>query len=222
MVNPSCWCPRREADEGHRETAQRAIAVGEDRAAGTSAGPAREDARHAAEGPSSEGQREEQGQDPSAPEGSGMDMEAHSEAALAKIMAATSPPNAEAIEEDGKGQERSRRVEEPGEEEEGLEITGAQEAHEVERGETEVADKAEPKTGEVETCRHYAKGWYLRAHACRFAHPQPPLPQGVPQDLLLLLQAIARVGALNPRRSDHHDKLLLDVVEAAEGGGDAS
>ena len=34
-----------------------------------------------------------------------------------------------------------------------------------------VANKAGPKTGEVETCRHWAKGWCMRADACRYANP---------------------------------------------------
>ena len=53
---------------------------------------------------------------------------------------------------------------------------GAKEAHEVGPQELGVADKAGPKTGEVETCRHWAKGWCMRADACRYAHPQPPVP----------------------------------------------
>ena len=82
-----------------------------------------------------------------------MDMEAHVEAAPARIMAAAGPPIAEAMEVESKSRGHSIRVEEAGEENEGLEIIGAQKAHEVERGETGAADKAEPKTGEVETCR---------------------------------------------------------------------
>ena len=37
--------------------------------------------------------------------------------------------------------------------------------------------------------------------------------------MLLILQAIAHVGALNLHRSDHHEKLLRNVVETAQGGG---
>ena len=59
----------------------------------------------------------------------------------------------------------------------------------------------------------------MRADTCRFAHPQPPVLQGVPQDLLLILGAIARVGALHLGRSDRHEGLLRDVVEAAQGSG---
>ena len=82
-----------------------------------------------------------------------------------------------------------------------------------------MADKARPKTGDVETCRHWAKGWCMRADACRFAHPHPPVPQGVPHDLLPILGAIARMGALRLSRSDRHEEMLRDVVEAAQGGG---
>ena len=40
----------------------------------------------------------------------------------------------------------------------------------------------------------------MRADACRFTHPQPPVPQGVAQDLLLILRTIARVEALRLSR----------------------
>ena len=76
----------------------------------------------------------EQGQVQSALESGKMDVEAHMEAALARIMAAASRLNAG--KDDGMGQERSRRVEEAIEEDEGLQITGAKEAHKVERGAT--------------------------------------------------------------------------------------
>ena len=77
-----------------------------------------------------------------------MDVKAHVEAALARIMAAASSPTAEAMEEDVQSGERSK-VGEADEEDEGLEIVGVREAHEVEQRETEVADRAGPKTGEV-------------------------------------------------------------------------
>ena len=93
-------------------------------------------------------------------------------------MAAASPQTAEGMEEDDHSRERRHKVAEADEEDEGLEITGARGAHEVERRETEVADRAEPKTGQVETCRHSAKGWCMRVDACRFAHPQPPAHAG--------------------------------------------
>ena len=86
-----------------------------------------------------------------------------------------------------------------------------------------MADKAGLKTGEVETCRHWAKGWCMRADACWFAHPQPPVPRGVPQELLLILQAMARVGALSLDRSQGHGRghgtLQREVVVKAQGGG---
>ena len=63
----------------------------------------------------------------------------------------------------------------------------------------------------------------MRADACRYAHPQPPVPQGVPQDLLLILQAMARVGALSLGRSQSlsrsHGTLMREVVAKAQGGG---
>ena len=109
------------------------------------------------------------------------------------------------------------------EQDEELEIVGAKEAREVGPRELGVADRAGPKTGEVETCRHWAKGWCMRADACRFAHPQPPVPRGVPQELLLILQAVARVGALSLDRSQGHGRghgtLLQGVVVKAQGGG---
>ena len=82
-----------------------------------------------------------------------------------------------------------------------------------------MADRAGPNTGEVETCRHWAKGWCMRADACRFAWPQPPVPQRVPQDVLLILRAIARAGALSLRRADRHETLMREVVERAQGVG---
>ena len=66
------------------------------------------------------------------------------------------------------------------EQDEELVIVGGKEAREVGPRELGVADRAGPKTGEVETCKHWAKGWCMRADACRFAHPQPPVPRGVP------------------------------------------
>ena len=108
------------------------------------------------------------------------------------------------------------------EQEEELEIVGVKGAHEVGPQEMGVADRAGPKTGEVETCRHWAKGWCMRADACRYTHPQPPLPLGVPQDLLLILQAMARVGALSLSRAHSHGTLMREVVERAQGGGGGS
>ena len=207
-----------EADTGHREPEQ-CVAVEEDSAASTSAGHRCEAARDDAEGPSTQGQRGEQGQGQGPTEVGVVDVKAHVEAALTRIMAAASPLTAEAMEEDDQSRERSRKMGEADEEDEGLGIPGAREAHEVERGEMEVADRASPRTEEVETRRHWAKGRCMRADACRFAHPQPPLPLGVPQDMLLILGAIARVGALSLHRSKHHETMLREVVETAHGGG---
>ena len=154
--------------------------------------------------------------------GEEVDVQAIVAAALARFTAAASlPPTTEALE----GEDQRRRSEEAQsamEQNVELEIVGAKEAREVGPRELGVADKARPKTGEVETCRHWAKGWCMRADACRFAHPQPPLPRGVPQELLLILRAMARVGALSLDRSQGHDRghgtLLQEVVVKAQGG----
>ena len=146
-------------------------------------------------------------------------METHVEAARARIMAAAGPQTAmEAMHEDDQSRERSK-LGEAEQEDEGFEIVGVSEAHEVEQRKTEVADRAGPKTGEAETCSHWAKGWCMRANACRFAHPQHPVPRGVPQNLLLILRAIARVGALSLHLSRHHETQMREVVEKAQGGG---
>ena len=172
--------------------------------------------------------------------GEEVDVQAIVAAALAKFTgAAGPPPTTEALEEEDqlrRGEEAQVAMEgdeEPefkgeeaqgaGEQDEELVIVGAKEAREVGPRELGVGDRAWPKTGEVETCRHWAKGWCMRADACRFAHPQPPVPRGVPQELLLILQAMARVGALSLDRSqDHgrgHGTLLQEAVVKAQGGG---
>ena len=183
---------------------------------------------------------EEQQQDQPEVAGEEVDVQAIVAAALARITdAAGPPPTTEALEEEDqrRGSEDARvameQDEEPefkgeeaqgaGEQDEELVIVGAKETREVSPREPGVADKAGPKTGEVETCRHWAKGWCMRADACRFAHPQLPVPRGLPQELLLILQAMARVGALSLDRSwDHgrgHGTLLQDAVVKAQGGG---
>ena len=183
---------------------------------------------------------EEQQQDQPEVAGEEVDVQAIVAAALAKLTDAAGPPlMTEALEEEDQcrrseeAQVAMERDEEPkfkGEEaqsaveqDEELEIVGAKEAREVGPRELALADKAGLKTGEVETCRHWAKGWCMRADACRFALPQPPVPRGVPQELLLILQAMAHVGALSLDRSqDHgrgHGTLLQEVVVKAQGGG---
>ena len=93
-------------------------------------------------------------------------------AALAGFTDAASPtPMTEALEEEDQ-RRRSKEAQSAVEQDEELEIVGAKEAREVGPQELGVADKAGPKTGEVETCRHWAKGWCMRADACRFAHPR--------------------------------------------------
>ena len=100
-----------------------------------------------------------------------------------------------------------------------LEIVGLKEAHEVGPQEMGVADRAGSKTAEVETSRHLAKGWCMGADARRYAHPEPPVPQGVPQDLFLILQAMARVGAIRLSCAPSHGTLMREVVARAQGGG---
>ena len=183
---------------------------------------------------------EEQQQDQPEVAGEEVDVQAIVAAALGKLTdAAGPPPTTEALEEEDQprrseeAQVAMERDEEPafkgeeaqgaGEQDEELVIVGAKEAREVGPRELGVADRAGPKTGEVETCRHWAKGWCMRADACRFAHPQQPVPRGVPQELLLILQAMARVGALSLDRSQDHDRghgtLLQEAVVKAQGGG---
>ena len=150
-------------------------------------------------------------------------MQAIVAAALARFTDAASPPPTTEAREEEDQRRRSEEAQSAVEQDEELEIVGAKEAREVGPPELGVADKAGPKTGEVETCRHWAKGWCMRAEACRFAHPQPPGPRGVPQELLLILQAMARVGALSLDRSQGHGRshgtLLQEVVVKAQGGG---
>ena len=121
-------------------------------------------------------------------------MQAIVAAALARFTAAASPPpTTEALEEEDQ-RRRSEEAQVAMERDEEPEFMGAKEAREVGPRWLGVADKAGPKTGEVETCRHWAKGWCMRADACRLAHPQPPVPRGVPQELLLILQAMVVWG----------------------------
>ena len=166
---------------------------------------------------------EEQEQDQPEAAEQEVDMQAHVAAALTRIMAAAGPlPATEALEE-----EDQRRVSDGAqdamEQDEELEIVGVKEAHEVGPQEAGVADKAAPKTGEVETCRHWAKGWCMQADACRYAQPQPPVLHGLPQDLLLILQAMARVEDLSLSRSQSlsrsHGTLMREVVEKAQERG---
>ena len=140
----------------------------------------------------------EQQQDQPEVAGEEVDVQAIVAAALARITdAAGPPPTTEALEEEDqrRGSEDAQvameQDEEPefkgeeaqgaGEQDEELVIVGAKEAREVSPREPGVADKAGPKTGEVETCRHGAKGWCMRADACRFAHPQPPVSREYPR-----------------------------------------
>ena len=150
-----------------------------------------------------------------------VDVQALVAAALARFLAAASPPQTtEALEEEDQRRRSEVAQSAMGPE---IEIAGAKEALAVGPRELGVADKAGPKRGEVETCRHCAKGWCMRADACRYAQPQPPVQRGVPQDLLLILQAMARMGALSLDRSQSlsrgHGTLLWEVGAKALGGG---
>ena len=199
---------RQDSGAGHQGPEPHAVPVGGDEATGHEGDVAGE------EQPAEEEQ--EQGLPEMAEE---VDVKAHAEAALARIMAAAGPPLAtEAVEEEDQRRE-SGGAQEAMEQEEELEIVGVKEAHEVRPQEMGVADRARPKRGEVETCRHWPKGWCMRADACRYAHPQPPVPQGVHHDLLVILQAMARVGALSLSRAQSHGTLMPEVVERAQGGG---
>ena len=70
----------------------------------------------------------------------------------------------------------------------------------------------------------------MQADACRFAHPQPPVPQGVPQDLLLILGTIAGVGVPGQRQQVSHSviprlevcspPLLMWEIATRRGAGD--
>ena len=166
---------------------------------------------------------EEQQQDQPEVAGEEVDVQAIVAAALAEFTDATSPPpTTEALEEEDQ-RRRGEEAESAVEQHEELEIVGAAEAREVAPRELGVAHKAGLKTGEVETCRHWAKGWCMPADACRFAHLQPPVPRRVPEELLLILLAMARVGALSLDRSQSngrgHGTLLQKVVVKAQGGG---
>ena len=118
---------------------------------------------------------EEQQQDQPEVAGEEVDVQAIVAAALAKFTDAAGPPRTtKALEEEDQrrrseeAQAAMERDEEPefkGEEaqsavkqNEELEIVGAKEAREVGPRELGVADRAGPKRGEVETCKHWAKG----------------------------------------------------------------
>ena len=116
------------------------------------------------------GEEQQQGQTEVA--GEEVDVQAIVAAALARFTAAASPPPmTEALEEEDQ-RRRSEEAQVAMEQDEEPEFMGTQEALcEVGPRGPGVADKAGLKTGEVETCRHWAKGWCMRADACRLAHP---------------------------------------------------
>ena len=168
------------------------------------------------------GEKQQQGQPEVA--GEEVDVQAIVAAALARFTAAASPPpTTEALEEEDQ-RRRSEKAQVAMERDEEPEFIGTQEApRDVGPRGLAVADKAGLKTGELKTCRHWAKGWCMRADACRFAHPQLPVPRGVPQEVLLILQPMAHVGALSLDHSQSHGRghrtLLREVVARAQGGG---
>ena len=151
-----------------------------------------------------------------------VDVHALVAAARTRITAARGPPLSKEAPEEEDQRRMSDGAQDALEHDEEPEFVGAKEAHEVGPRELGVADKAGTKTGEVDTCKHWAKGWCMRADACRYAHPGPPVPQGVPQDLLLILQAMAPVGARSLSRSRSlslsHGTLMREVVAKAQGG----
>ena len=101
---------------------------------------------------------EEQQQNQPEEPGEEVDVQAIVAAALARFTdAASPPPTTEALEE-GDQRRRSEEAQSAVEQDEELEMVGAKEAREVGPRELGVADKAGPKTGEVATCRHWAKG----------------------------------------------------------------
>ena len=168
------------------------------------------------------GEEQQQGQPEVA--GEEVDVQAIVAAALTRFTAAASPPPTTGGLEEEDQRRRSEEAQVAMERDEEPVFMGTREAQrEVGPRGLGVADKAGPRTGEVETCRHWAKGWCMRADAYRFAHPKPPVPRGVPEELLLILQAMARVGALRLDRSQGHGRghgtLLLDVVVKAQAGG---
>ena len=137
------------------------------------------------EQPTGEGQEQDQ------PEVAGeeVDVQAIVAAALARFMdAAGPPPTTEALEEEDQrrrskeaqvAMERNEDPEFKGEEAQSavgqdkeLEVVGAKEAREVGPRELGVADRAGPKTGEVETCKHWAKGG-VHAGRCLLVRPPP-------------------------------------------------
>ena len=121
-------------DAVQREPVRPVVAVGEDKAAGTSESKAQGAAESDVEGAPPAKQPRAPGPDSSAPTGDAVDVEAHVEVALARIVAAACerPSDAAEMEGEGKSQERQQRMEGTGgEEDERLDITDAPEAHEI-------------------------------------------------------------------------------------------
>ena len=116
------------------------------------------------------GEEQQQGQPEVAGEEVGV--QAIVAAALTRFTAAASPPPTTEASEEEDQRKRSEEAQVAVERDEEPELMGTREApREVGSRGLGVADKAGPKTGEAETCRHWAKGRCMRANACRFAHP---------------------------------------------------
>ena len=103
------------------------------------------------------------------------------------------------------------------EEDDGLEITGAREAHQIVRGEPGMAPGLRPREGRWKFAGT-RPGVVHAGGRIPLRPPSAPVPQGVPQALRLILRTIAPMGALLLGRSYRHEEQLRDVVEAAHGG----
>ena len=137
---------RLDLGAGPQGPERHAILVGGDEAAGRDGDEAEK------EQPAEEEQEQDQAEATEE-----VDVQAHVAAALTSIMAAAGPPPAtEALEEEKQGrvcggaQGAREQEEEP-------EIVGVKKTHEWGPQQVGVADKAGPKMGVVETCRHWGK-----------------------------------------------------------------
>ena len=99
-----------------------------------------------------------------------------------------------------------------------LVCVGGQAAPSVRSEAAEVAERAQPNARGTATCRHWARGWCMRADV-PLCPPSAPGAVGVHQDLLLVLETIARVGAIRLNCCAHQEGRLHDVVEAVPSGG---
>ena len=212
---------RQEPGTGHQGPEPCAVAVEEDKAEAAPVGHEGETAGRDTQRPTAEGRQKEQGPEPGAFEvDEEVDVKAHVEAALARIMAAAGPPPAtEAMEEGDQSRESSKVRETKEEDMKDSRSRGRRRRTRWCNGRWGWRTGLGPIWERWKPSRIGPRGGALWADACGFAHPQPPVPEGVPQDLLLILMAIAREGALSLHRSQHHETLRREVVERARGGG---